>query len=170
MGTAVSGSTLNPSTSNAAANPDTSRNAASGALGLSFSELLRGQIQSGADTRTPEPIQQADTRPAPAPTRTPPPSSPETSRPSQPTRESGRTNGQNTETGQSVKQQTETQDAPLLNRQARKPVKPREPVKPRKAAKKKQLPETSHQTNALSNPNSRMPRFRRSYRQRLPLC
>ena len=112
MGTAVSGSTLNLSASSTAASPDTGRNATNGVLGLSFSDLLRGQIQSGAETRTPEPLQQADARPAPAPTRTPPPSTTETPRPSQPTRDPARTTCQNSppETGQSVKQQAETQE------------------------------------------------------------
>ncbi|MCL2644618.1 MAG: hypothetical protein FWD51_04070, partial [Betaproteobacteria bacterium] len=116
MGTAVSGSTLNHFASNAAANIGTSRNASSVTLSLSFSDLLRGQMYSGADTRTPEPPQLADTRPAPTPTPTPTPSpsSPETPRPSREgsTREPTHTNNQDSpsETGQPVKQRTETQE------------------------------------------------------------
>ncbi|MCL2644199.1 MAG: flagellar hook-length control protein FliK [Betaproteobacteria bacterium] len=69
-------------------------------------------MYSGADTRTPEPPQPADTRPAP--THTPSPSSPETPRPPREgsTREPTRTNNQDSpsETGQPVKQRTETQE------------------------------------------------------------
>ncbi|MCL1824762.1 MAG: flagellar hook-length control protein FliK [Betaproteobacteria bacterium] len=128
MATPVSSGALNLSASSAAANPDNSRNAAAnGIFNLSFSDLLRGQVQGNFDARTPiSPL--TDTRPAP--TRTAPPpettretprahgdspspaSRPQASRPSQePTRESARTNGTGTpETGQTVKRQTETQD------------------------------------------------------------
>ncbi|MCL2875249.1 MAG: flagellar hook-length control protein FliK [Betaproteobacteria bacterium] len=76
MGTAVSGSTLNLSASSAAANSDSSRNAANGALGFSFSDLLRAQ--NNIDTRTSAPLM--DTRPTPASSRTPSSPFPETAR------------------------------------------------------------------------------------------
>jgi len=122
MGTPVSSSALNLSTSGTGS--DTSRSAANATLKLSFSELLRGQIQGGFNTRTPEISPLANSRPTSAstPTRTPPP--PETSReasrtpgnssspassPPRSSQESAR--AKNTETGQAVKRPAEAQDA-----------------------------------------------------------
>ena len=137
MPTQVSSGALNFSASSAAANSDTSRSAAYGSLRLSFSDLLRGQIQSGIDTRSPEIPPLSDTRPAPAPA--PVSSSPETSRetarasgeapapkplvsrPSQePAREPMRANGGNnpTEIGHAVKQPTKTQEDTTPTQQA----------------------------------------------------
>ncbi|MCL1861195.1 MAG: flagellar hook-length control protein FliK [Proteobacteria bacterium] len=117
MATPVSSGALNLSASNAAANSDSSRNAAAnGALNLSFSDLLRGQIQGNIDARTPEIPPLTDTRPAPTRTASPPEtvhtpgnSTAPASRPPRPSQEPTHTNG-TPETGQTVKRQTETRD------------------------------------------------------------
>ena len=120
MATPVSNSALNLSTSGTSS--DTSRSIIGATLKLSFSDLLRGQIQDGFNTRAPEASPLANPRPASTPARTPPetaratsrtPSdaSSQASRPSRPSQESARTQNNPTENGQAVKRPSETQDA-----------------------------------------------------------
>ncbi|MDR2014650.1 MAG: flagellar hook-length control protein FliK [Azoarcus sp.] len=123
MATPVSSGTLSLSASSAAANPDISRNAGNGLLNLNFSDLLRGQVQSGIDARPSELPSLANVQPARGPS---PPEAPRASGDSsatdsrhpsplqEPAREPVRASGQNNppEGKQTVKRPDETQPPP----------------------------------------------------------